>query len=312
MRNMVIKHREYISDIVMDSTGNYRSTIRINPGLMTVFPWLSSVANNFETYKFLDLRFTYVSNCGASNNGAIAIIPDYDADDDQQYMGKQDLMQYQDTVRAPIWKTFSCRCTKKNLDKRKTYYTRHKDVSSDYKDHDVCSLTIIANATANLQVGEFWCEYTIRLETPQSPDLDPMEVEAKTSNPSTIAKPFSDTTTSTGQVIFDGVKEHLLRAVDDGLYFKQPGRYLLEAVAKHSGGGITGINGLSGLVNATSVDSFTAQTANAGVVRALVDIAQNVTRTNEGRIVWQGVTGAVDSYLTNVMEVDPDVFEIVS
>lgn len=48
--NFIVRHREFIGDIpasaVFESTGEF-----INPGLSTVFPWLSTVAQNFEEWE---------------------------------------------------------------------------------------------------------------------------------------------------------------------------------------------------------------------------------------------------------------------
>lgn len=48
----------------------------INPGLSGPFPWLSGVANNFETYRFRRLKFSYYPRCAATQAGQILMLLD--------------------------------------------------------------------------------------------------------------------------------------------------------------------------------------------------------------------------------------------
>lgn len=48
----------------------------VGPGLQTCFPWLSGVANNFETYRFRRLKFVYYPRCAATQAGQIVMILD--------------------------------------------------------------------------------------------------------------------------------------------------------------------------------------------------------------------------------------------
>lgn len=59
----IITHREYIADIVTGPDAGSFSyvTYSINPGSTNLFPWLSNIAQNFESYKMLGLVFEYKS-----------------------------------------------------------------------------------------------------------------------------------------------------------------------------------------------------------------------------------------------------------
>ena len=48
----------------------------VGPGLSTVFPWLSGVANNFETYRFRKLKFIYYPRCAATQAGQAIMLLD--------------------------------------------------------------------------------------------------------------------------------------------------------------------------------------------------------------------------------------------
>jgi len=59
----VIRHREYIQDIVSSSTANnfHLNTFPINPGLSSTFPWLSTIASQYQEYSFKGLLFEFKS-----------------------------------------------------------------------------------------------------------------------------------------------------------------------------------------------------------------------------------------------------------
>lgn len=55
---VVICHREYIMDITAASSFTLTS-LAIQPGLVTTFPWLSSIAESFEEYRITGMIFEY-------------------------------------------------------------------------------------------------------------------------------------------------------------------------------------------------------------------------------------------------------------
>jgi len=62
-----VKRREYLGD-VFGSTGFVSQRYPINPGLATTFPWLSSIASNYEQYKINGLIFEFVSTSANALN----------------------------------------------------------------------------------------------------------------------------------------------------------------------------------------------------------------------------------------------------
>lgn len=75
-RSIVVKHREYLTDI-QSSTGFNLQSYALNPGLAATFPWLSSVAENFEQCRWHGLVFEFRSTSGsaiASTNNALGAV----------------------------------------------------------------------------------------------------------------------------------------------------------------------------------------------------------------------------------------------
>jgi len=86
-QRMVVCEDENIGIITSpDSTAfNILSTYPINPGQATTFPWLSSIAKNFEKYRFQSLEFYVVPQVSQFANGGrtgeVILSCDYDASD---------------------------------------------------------------------------------------------------------------------------------------------------------------------------------------------------------------------------------------
>lgn len=58
---VVIRHREYIGDVISSPIANTFdvATYAINPGLSATFPWLGTVAQNFEEYEMSGMLFEF-------------------------------------------------------------------------------------------------------------------------------------------------------------------------------------------------------------------------------------------------------------
>lgn len=65
-----ISHSEYLGDIITSSTiGAFKiQTFPTNPGLGASFPWLSSMATNWDFYVFRDLKFEFKSTSATALN----------------------------------------------------------------------------------------------------------------------------------------------------------------------------------------------------------------------------------------------------
>lgn len=79
-----IAKREYVRDIIM-TDGFLNTYFKINPVNVQLFPWLSTIANRFENFKFLGLTFGFRSltanALGVAGNpsmGSITFATEYD------------------------------------------------------------------------------------------------------------------------------------------------------------------------------------------------------------------------------------------
>lgn len=169
LRELRIKHREFVEDVsIPDGAGVFKK-YEVNPGLESFFPWLSAIAQRFESYYFHSLKVHFVTSVPTSTEGNFALCPDYDAADDNSAASKSELLSFEDSVRGSWWTNFTMKSTGRNLRKSKTHYVRGQDLASnlDIKMYDVMQLNTMASGTAAKVGGELWVEYDIQLITPQ-------------------------------------------------------------------------------------------------------------------------------------------------
>lgn len=165
-------HREYLADlsssVVGDTVFNVVS-FPINPGMFQTFPWLSTQALGFESYRFLELSFEYETYSPTSIGGSVMLAVDYDAADSTP-MSKQQMMSYNGAVRSAAWNF--CEFNAAATDLRKLgdqHYIRYGNLAAnlDIKTYDIGNLFAASQNVAATGFGELYVRYVVELITPQ-------------------------------------------------------------------------------------------------------------------------------------------------
>jgi len=76
-QTVVIRHKEYLGEIRGSQNFAIQKQLQINPGNTQVFPWLSSVAAQFQEYRIKGMVYHYVPSSGsavASTNAALGTV----------------------------------------------------------------------------------------------------------------------------------------------------------------------------------------------------------------------------------------------
>ncbi len=83
-KGVIISHTEMIGTLVTSSSASAYACYSFvaNPGKSSMFPWLSTIAVNYEKYKFRKLAVALVSNQSTSTVGKLGVGFDYDSTDD--------------------------------------------------------------------------------------------------------------------------------------------------------------------------------------------------------------------------------------
>lgn len=136
------------------------SSIPLNPGLSSSFPWLSGHGQLFDKYRVRSLTYRYKNLKGTSTDGNILMSFDYDALDSAPSSALQ-MTQATRWVDGAPWRIFELKVP---VDGR-TLFTRSKTViGSDLKTYDMGTLHIASEACADTSDhGYVEVEYDIEL-----------------------------------------------------------------------------------------------------------------------------------------------------
>lgn len=178
--DMVLSHREYISDVYgPSSTAFENTTYIINPGMQQTFPWLSQIASNFEEYELVKCVFMYRSTVSESTSntsgqaGSLILATNYNASQ-APFSDKEIMMQYHGACSGKVTETIvhGVECDPaKVADNVKFVRTAPVPYGEDQKtyDHGQFQIAIqnLPTAFQNQALGELWVEYTVRLSKPK-------------------------------------------------------------------------------------------------------------------------------------------------
>jgi len=139
----------------------------VNPGMASLFPWLSSEAYNFEKYHIRRLTLKYVARVSSNSSGSVMLVPDYDPADPAPNC-ESDAMQYTGGKDNSNWKSFEIKfdCS---LQPKGGLFLRSGPLlpNLDIKLYDAGNLYICTEGLA-ATLGKLWVDYSIELIKPQA------------------------------------------------------------------------------------------------------------------------------------------------
>jgi hypothetical protein len=166
--NTFVCHSEYIADIVQQIPFTV-TEYPINPGMGNSFLWLSTVAPNYERYRFKRLRFRYEVLSSTNTTGKVFFVPNFNVQDPPPE-NKQEALSYEYAVGSQPWIQFGVDVPERFLKTYNEYFVRTQPlaINEDLKTYDTLALYICTEGStaANLTVGEFWVDYEIELINP--------------------------------------------------------------------------------------------------------------------------------------------------
>lgn len=170
-------HREFIGDI-NSTTGFVNSAYPINPGNNVLFPWLSTLAKNYEQYEMLGLIFefksTSASAVGSVNTGLGTVImaTDYDVLDGL-YPSKRamEIADFSTSGPPSVNQIHPVECDPKQNVMRQLFIQPGNSVAAYPDDARFSAVGNFQIATSGMQgistIGELWVSYHIKLIKPQ-------------------------------------------------------------------------------------------------------------------------------------------------
>jgi len=107
--NIRIMHKELVSEVSMTSVVstsptyvNGTSIYQVNPSNASLFPWLSTIAENYDYYNFHRVTLVYVPLCATSQTGRVMLGFDPDGSDPIPY-DRQALSSYKCSTDFSAW-----------------------------------------------------------------------------------------------------------------------------------------------------------------------------------------------------------------
>lgn len=257
--SVVMRRREFIRDIVGPGNSGYQIRSEIyNPGLEPLFPWLSSIAQNYEQYEVLQTRFSFETTSPTTTPGSVILAFDYDSYDTAP-VDKAELMQISDNIRTAPWSRCDLNLRPADLKNRGKLFTREGYANGDLKTYDLGRLMVaLQGVDTEATIGELWIEYTIRLWKPQPrPQVASMKI---VNGPSLNGdRPFGILPTLTGTLPIT-VGEF----IDSRITFNQVGQFLMDFVFTGSafsplnGDGVDGFSSFARIASTGSLTQYAA------------------------------------------------------
>ncbi len=179
-RSVRVKHREYLGD-VNSSVAFALQAYSINPGLSQTFPWLSSLAENFQAYRFHGLVFEFWStSSNALNNvntalGTVVMATQYNAAR-ANFTSKAEMEQYEfaTSCKPSMSMIHPVECASLEAPLSELYIRTGALPAGEvlqFYDYGKFQLATVGMQNAN-NIGELWVSYDVELYKPRiSPGL---------------------------------------------------------------------------------------------------------------------------------------------
>jgi hypothetical protein len=178
---VIIRHQENLIDINPTSDFTQRA-FNINPGIASTFPWLSTIAANYEQWKPRGILFMYKamsSNALNSVNtslGSVIMATEYNSADTLAYISKQDMenQEFSNSVKPSKSCIHPVECSKYQ-NPMSILYNRTGGVppNADVRLYDLGIFTVATQGMQSTEgtIGELWVSYEIEFFKPRQSNL---------------------------------------------------------------------------------------------------------------------------------------------
>lgn len=169
-RGVRIREREYICDVISGTANTFNNqSFRINPADPTTFPWLTSIAQQFEEYQVNGMIFEYRSTSSAFNGtgqslGTVVLATDYDALDTAATSKLQlENYDYANSCSTNESAMHGIECARNETPFPVLYCSVFPPQSGDKKTFDLGNFQVATFGvnTNNVNLGELWVSYDI-------------------------------------------------------------------------------------------------------------------------------------------------------
>lgn len=172
----VVRHKEYCGAVVSSVGPNFALSALsastpgydLNPGNPILFPWCSSIARNYEQYRFRKMQFELVSSQATTSPGRVYMAVDYDYDDPVA-SNVQELMGNATKTSVAIWESPKMAIDPASLHRDLPYKYCLASKRADPEPRTVYGGFLMIGFQGQLTVATFdlWVEYEVEFKIPQ-------------------------------------------------------------------------------------------------------------------------------------------------
>jgi hypothetical protein len=171
----VVCHREYLGDII--GTAGFSNTLYpLNPGMSQTFPWLASIASNYQQYKWHGIIFEFrplITDFVTSGApGVVVMATNYNADL-TAYTTKQQMenSEYAVSVKPTKDLIHGIECATAQTVLSELYVrTGTPATGQDLRLYDLGSFQFATQANPVQTLGELWVSYCVEFFKPILPE----------------------------------------------------------------------------------------------------------------------------------------------
>ena len=170
-RTNIICHREYVADILSTTAFTNRS-YRINPGDPTTFPWLHSMAAQYQQYRIhgmiVEFRPLATDYAGSGQPGVLVMATNYNAEDDP-YNSKiaMENSEYAVSIKPTCPVIHAIECSPKETTITKLYVDAFNTKDPRFSDMGLFQLATQGHANNDVVLGELWISYCVEFFKPK-------------------------------------------------------------------------------------------------------------------------------------------------
>ncbi len=171
----IVCHREYLGDIT-GTTGFNLTGYALNPGLSSTFPWLSTIAANYQEYRFHGVIFEFrplITDFVTSGApGVVVMATNYNADA-ALYTSKQEMenSEFAVSVKPTVDLIHGIECAVGQTALPHRYVrTGAPDSGEDLRLYDWGNFQFATQANPTQNLGELWVSYCVEFFKPILPN----------------------------------------------------------------------------------------------------------------------------------------------
>jgi len=163
-----ISKTEFVGNVA-GSVNFFTASYHINPGLPATFPWLSTLAKDWQQYRFKRLRARYITRSATTSPGSVILSPEYNILEGPP-LSEQEAANTQDAVEDVTWRELVCEMDISAMfafGPRKQ--VRTQAIGADLTTYDAAILTVATvGQAAGGTIGKLYLDYEIDFFVPQS------------------------------------------------------------------------------------------------------------------------------------------------